>query len=150
MCNTSFIRKLLILITVLVITSCGDSKQKNGKPDQIDGSLCQFSQGSCTKEINGVKITLLINPKTVPSEKNIQLKLSVNKPVKIKSARIEGRDMFMGMIPIKFNSIKNKEFLGDAILGTCASGYMVWRLIVNIDVNGTPSTVFYDFLADNG
>ncbi len=135
---------------VLIITSCGDTKPKKNKPDQIDRSLCQFYKVSCTKEINGVKITLLIDPKSVPSEKKLTLKLSSNKPIKIKSARIEGRDMFMGIIPVQFNYITNIDLLGETTLGSCTSGYMVWRLIVNIDINGTSSSVFYDFLADNG
>ena len=150
MCNTSIHKIISLLIIVISITSCGDVTTKNDKLDQIDRSLCQFSEGSCDNEINGVKIALFITPKTVPSEKNLTINVKTNEPVNIISARIEGRDMFMGIIPIQFNELINKNFSTDVILGSCASGYMVWRLFVTIEKDGISSTVFFDFLADNG
>ncbi|RYV01430.1 hypothetical protein SOPP22_13640 [Shewanella sp. OPT22] len=150
MCYASTLRKITIIITVLLVCSCGDSKQKNAIPDQIDRSLCNFLVSSCLKEANGAEIALFISPNTVPSEQDLTISLKSNKNITIKSARIEGRDMFMGVIPIKVKELNNNDFSANAILGSCASGYMVWRLFVTYELNGQTSTVFYDFLADNG
>ncbi|MBM7072653.1 hypothetical protein JQC92_11535 [Shewanella sp. 202IG2-18] len=150
MCYASTFRKISIIITVLLVCSCGDSKQKNANLDQIDRSLCNFLVSSCLKEANGAEIALFITPNTVPSEQDLSINLKSNKSITIKSARIEGRDMFMGIIPVTTNSLNDKDFSSKAILGSCASGYMVWRLFVTYELNGQTSTVFYDFLADNG
>ena len=105
--------------------------------------------GSCKKESNHAEIALLISPNTVPSGEKLDLSITSNELIKIKSARIEGRDMFMGIIPIKFNRIKNRGFFSNAFLGSCASGYMVWRLFITFEKKGIESTVYFDFLADN-
>ncbi|MGL5045350.1 MAG: hypothetical protein ACRC55_10805, partial [Plesiomonas sp.] len=56
------------------------------------------------------------------------------------SARVEGRDMFMGEIPVLF-SFKNGRWIGDFTVGSCASKQMVW--LVNIMQNDKLSTVSF-------
>ncbi|MCL1077268.1 hypothetical protein D5R81_04885 [Parashewanella spongiae] len=138
-----------LIIIILVVQGCGKKTDENIKPDQNDRSLCQFSVGSCNKKVAGVDFSILINPETIPSEKMLHLTLQTNQKVDAISARVEGRDMFMGVIPVTLKGVDKSHYSSDFILGSCASGYMVWRLFISAEVNGKAVSVFFDFLADN-
>ncbi|MBE8167963.1 MAG: hypothetical protein HAW66_06325 [Shewanella sp.] len=128
---------------------CDDKNTKVTKLDQVDRSLCQFSTGSCTKHVSGLDFSIMIDPETVPSEKILKISLITSVKVQNLSSRIEGRDMFMGAIPVSLKPIDHKAYYADVILGSCASGYMVWRLFVSADIDGKQVNTFFDFLADN-
>lgn len=137
-----------ILIIIITLQACDKNTVKNDKLDQFDRSLCEFSKAWCEKEVNGIKLSILIDPNSVPSEKQLNLNLMSNAPLSDLEARIEGRDMFMGMIPLHFESKDKKSFESKFMLGSCASGYMVWRLFVSGKSDGKEFTIFFDFLAD--
>jgi hypothetical protein len=115
----------------------------------IDETLCQFSVGECYQEVADLQVGLLIDPVNTPSEKPLLVTLNSNQAITNISMRIEGRDMFMGVIPVSLSQIKNTSYQGSLIFGSCSSNYMVWRVFVSFDYQQQPRTLMYDFLADN-
>jgi hypothetical protein len=92
---------------------------------------------------------LTMTPATAPSEKPLRFLLSSDQAIEDISIRIEGRDMFMGVIPVKVTQLSATSFQGDFIYGSCSSNYMVWRALISFSINKQPKTVYVDFLADN-
>ncbi|MFT6132398.1 MAG: hypothetical protein ACJAW2_001120 [Shewanella sp.] len=115
----------------------------------IDKTLCQFSVGECYKKVTDLQVGLLIDPINTPSEKPLIVTLSSNQKITNISMRIEGRDMFMGIIPVSLSEIKDNVYQGPVIFGSCSSNYMVWRVFVSFDYQQQTRTLMYDFLADN-
>jgi hypothetical protein len=66
---------------------------------------------------------------------------------------MEGKTMFMGKIPLFFNTkgeSKANKFVAETMLGSCSEDKMTWRLWLTIEMNGTnneklQTTFFIDF-----
>lgn len=114
-----------------------------------DPSLCQFTLGPCKINIDGISLSLAMTPSTAPSEKPLQIMLSSTQKIDDVSIRIEGRDMFMGVIPVKVTPLSATSFKGNFIYGSCSSNYMVWRALISFSIDKQPKAVYVDFLADN-
>ncbi|WP_227006669.1 hypothetical protein [Shewanella donghaensis] len=141
---------VVLLFFILNLSGCdSQSKPKSTKINVVDSSLCQFEHGSCNQVVNSVEVRLLINPTFTPSEKPLAIDLAFSDAVEDVSMRIEGRDMFMGLIPVALKSDDSQNYVGTAIYGSCSSNYMVWRALVSFKVNGKPQSTWFDFLADN-
>lgn len=62
------------------------------------------------------------------------------------SAYLEGKDMFMGKVPVFFKQgLKGNVLEAESLLASCSEEHMVWRLWVTTDVGGVPETFFVDF-----
>ncbi len=142
-------RILLILIIGLGLSACGQNDKKDMVKSSVDPTLCSFLDNSCTKLTKGVNFTIKITPEGVPSEKELYLSLTADKTLTNIQARIEGRDMFMGIIPISLSQTESGTYNSEFMLGSCASGYMVWRLFINAEHKGQQISTYFDFLADN-
>ncbi|WP_298440105.1 hypothetical protein [uncultured Ferrimonas sp.] len=103
--------------------------------------LCQFQQGPCLRTDSQLQLT----PAHAPSEQPLQMNITLPEGYHIVEARIEGRDMFMGVIPVQFNGNR-----ATTIYGSCSSDYMVWQLFVSAE-NGQGQQInrVFDWLADN-
>ncbi|GIU02839.1 MULTISPECIES: hypothetical protein [Shewanella] len=143
-------KSVFLLFFIANLVGCDSQvNESNTARRTADATLCQFSEGECKQSVHNLSISLLINPIFAPSEKPLQVKLNFSEPVTNVDVRIEGRDMFMGIIPVKLTSADSKSFSGQAIYGSCSSDYMVWRTIVNFELNGEVKSTWFDFLADN-
>ncbi|QSX38891.1 hypothetical protein [Shewanella sedimentimangrovi] len=57
--------------------------------------------------------------------------------------------MFMGIIPLKLEKSDENRYQANAIYGSCSSGYMVWRLFLNLETDaGRQQSLWVDFRAD--
>ena len=119
------------------------------KSEVVDQTLCQFAKEVCEQSVNNQTVSLMINPVFTPSEKPLDIQLTFSVPVSDVQIRIEGRDMFMGVIPVRLETDDQKSFKGTAIYGSCSSNYMVWRTIVSYKQDGVSKSTWFDFLADN-
>ncbi|MGX9462504.1 hypothetical protein ACWXWU_14900 [Shewanella sp. A14] len=133
----------------MFLMACDNSKMPENNQFPVDKTLCQFSQGECYKKVADVSVGLMIDPVNTPSEKPLNLTLKTSQAITNVSIRVEGRDMFMGVIPVSLSSITDNEIQGTLIFGSCSSNYMVWRVFVSFDYQQQPRTLLYDFLADN-
>ncbi|MPY23903.1 hypothetical protein [Shewanella sp. YLB-07] len=142
------------LILAFLCSACSPQQQaETDFPASIfvkDTSLCNFSQASCNKQVTGINLSLLITPFNTPSEKPLTIELASSEAINDVTMRIEGRDMFMGVIPVKLSKLNEKQYNGQLIFGSCSSNYMVWRAFVNFTKNGEPQVAIFDFLADSG
>ncbi|QYJ91826.1 hypothetical protein [Shewanella halotolerans] len=116
---------------------------------EIDPSLCDFHQNSCDKKLGETLISLEISPENTPSEKPLTVTLTSSERLEHLKVRVEGRDMFMGVIPLILSEAGKNTYQGTLIYGSCSSNYMVWRLIASFEIGGQSKTIMYDFLADN-
>lgn len=133
---------------IIFLSSCDDGSMKTSIVTEPDPSLCQFSLSPCTRTIEQLSVTVNLSPGSVPSEKPLHFELLTNMSVTNLRVRLEGRDMFMGIIPISIRETVKNHYEGTLIFGSCGSGFMVWRVWVNFDYLGTQRTLFFDFLAD--
>lgn len=149
-----------LLLFINILQGCGQgapalkNQQKTAIPTLAvtaseDLSLCQFSQGPCRVSVNDIELVIELKPANAPSETPLQFRLSSDKPIENLSIKLEGRDMFMGVIPVRVTAIDRGMFSGDFIYGSCSSHYMVWRAFISFTVHGEPKIAFIDFLADS-
>ncbi|QDE31258.1 hypothetical protein FH971_09875 [Shewanella polaris] len=144
------INKIVIfIISLTFLMACNGDKTAEQQTFPVDQTLCQFSTGECYKKVADITVGLMIDPVNTPSEKPLNLTLTSTQAITNVSVRVEGRDMFMGVIPVSLSSITDNEIHGNLIFGSCSSNYMVWRVFVSFDYQQQPRTLMYDFLADN-
>lgn len=140
---------LCIIGLIFNLCACNDSSEQITDKKKLDPSLCIFSQGECIKQVAGIELKITLSPVDAPSEKPLELKLLSSSAISDVRIRLEGRDMFMGVIPVNIHKLTEKAYEGRTIYGSCSSGHMVWRGFIDFTLNGQPKTVTFDFLADN-
>ncbi|MEE2029530.1 hypothetical protein DIKCMJMK_03422 [Shewanella oneidensis] len=148
MLNRNFGLFLIMLVT-MNLTACNEKTEQQVKTPSADPSLCAFTQGDCLKVAGDVTLRISLSPGNAPSEKPLTLKLLSSDVVDNLQVRLEGRDMFMGVIPVNINQVDKTSYEGQLIYGSCSSGYMVWRGLISFTRNGSEQVVTFDFLADN-
>lgn len=67
---------------------------------------------------------------------------------KVLNAKIVGKAMFMGRIPVKFIAANKHEFTAKTIFGACTTDEMIWQLQVTIEINGEQQVLDFDFLVE--
>ncbi|WP_245597651.1 hypothetical protein [Psychromonas aquimarina] len=78
---------------------------------------------------------------------NFNLKSS-NPDWQVTDAKIVGKEMFMGRIPVTFNTVEKGLFSARTLVGSCITE-MIWQLEINIEMNGLKQVLLFDF-AVNG
>ncbi|WP_299495370.1 hypothetical protein [uncultured Shewanella sp.] len=113
--------------------------------------LCEFRASDCLKKTtnNEVEVVLHLSQPDAPSEVPFRFDLTTSQLVENVTMRLEGRDMFMGVIPVKLTPIDDTSFSGELLYGSCSSGYMVWNAIVTFDYLGKSHQLVFAILADN-
>lgn len=62
------------------------------------------------------------------------------------TAYLEGRDMFMGKVPVFFEQMgEGKAYLAQSLLANCSEEQMVWRLWITVELKEKTKTFFVDF-----
>ncbi len=62
------------------------------------------------------------------------------------TAYLEGRDMFMGKVPVFFDQIsEGNVYLAQSLLANCSEEQMVWRLWITVELKDKTKTFFVDF-----
>ncbi len=62
------------------------------------------------------------------------------------SAYLEGRDMFMGKVPVFFEPTdEGSVYLAESLLANCSEEQMVWRLWITVELIDKKQTFFVDF-----
>ncbi|WP_028765107.1 hypothetical protein [Shewanella colwelliana] len=150
----SSIFKAIIGIAVIIgVNGCKppvDDGDQQAKPIFVkDVSLCDFYEGICIVNVGEDALTLNITPANTPSEKPLSVSVNLPESAVLISARVEGRDMFMGIIPLNLSQTAKTEYKATLIYGSCSSNYMVWRMFVTYRNKGVEQTAMFDFLADN-
>jgi len=61
-------------------------------------------------------------------------------------AKIVGKEMFMGRIPVTFTNLGKGIFSAKTLVGACTTSTMIWQLQINVAVNGIEELLLFDFL----
>ncbi|WP_298774242.1 hypothetical protein [uncultured Shewanella sp.] len=143
--------KLVIVTTVCFLLLACKDKENPTVTFQPDPDVCHFQTSGCQKSLDdiAVALTLILSRPDAPSETPFEFSLSTNQVVENVTMRLEGRDMFMGVIPIRLTQISDKDYSGHLLYGSCSSGYMVWNAIVTFNYLGRHHEVLFAILADN-
>lgn len=139
----------IIISTILLI---GSNYYLSGiNPTPQNSNLCNFQQSPCSTIIEDLQITLSAGTEVIKAESEINFELLVKseKPVIITSAWLEGKDMFMGKIPLFFtpNKITQTNTLVSAqtMIGACTEESMVWVMNVALEVEGEARLIQFYF-----
>lgn len=122
----------ILLVLLLFLFSCSTDETK--APVILDSPICIDSQSNCSNTLPHGEISLLFDRDKVinESEFTIHLQYTGEKKLKNIKAYIEGKDMFMGKIPLLFYPDDNNPqvFIANGQLGSCTNNEMVWTLVV--------------------
>ncbi|MCE9786948.1 hypothetical protein [Shewanella chilikensis] len=142
-------RLFFAIFSLLLLLGCDQAQTPKETQSVSDPSLCDFSVSACVKTLGEQQVSLMLNPSFAPSEKPIHWQLGFNSSVSNLKLRVEGRDMFMGVIPMTPSATEGETFEGQLIFGSCSSGYMVWRVFVSWQQGAEQYSTWFDFLADS-
>jgi len=151
------IKSLSLIASLLFISACkpiieqGSVTAKNLPIAQCIGSqsqceitteLAQFTVKFSQYQLGGKVKTEL--PFVIEIS---QLVRNVKEPRITKvSAYLEGKEMFMGKVPVFFEKEKESNiFLAQSLLANCSEEQMVWRLWITVELKGREQTSFIDF-----
>ena len=88
----------------------------------------------------------VVNP-PIKAEQWINFRLKSNKKEwRVVDAKIVGKTMFMGRIPVTFTKIEKGFFAAKTLVGACTTAIMVWQLQINVEVNKTKKLLTFDFM----
>ncbi|WP_237524195.1 hypothetical protein [Shewanella sp. KX20019] len=143
------LRVLYTLFMAVIVSGCEPDNGKNVTSFKQETGLCNFQKGACSNTVDGTELNLRITPWNTPSEKPLELSLSSSVPLEKVKIRVEGRDMFMGIIPVNLAQETETSYNAPLIYGSCSSGYMVWQAIVSYEQDGIEKFTIFEFLADS-
>ncbi len=90
---------------------------------------------------------LSVNNPPIKAEQWIDFNLqSELKTWRVKEAKIVGKSMFMGRIPVFFKPIDKGLFTAKTLLGACSTSEMIWQLQISVEVNDITEVLLFDFV----
>lgn len=91
---------------------------------------------------------LSVDNPPIKAEQWINFKLEGNgQDWHVIDAKIVGKEMFMGRIPVTFTKI-DKGFSAKTLVGACTTPTMIWQLQINVVVNGIEDLLLFDFIIE--
>ena len=75
---------------------------------------------------------------------NISLTSNISK-WQVLDAKLVGKEMFMGRIPVGFSEVQQGVFIAKVLVGACTTEHMVWQLQIDVEVNGMKEQLLFDF-----
>jgi len=150
-------KPLSLIVILLFISACKPVvEQDSALQKEMPLPQCIKSQSQCeiSTEIAdfSVKFSQLELTGNIKSELPFIIELSqvvskVTEPQLTKlSAYLEGKDMFMGKVPVFFEKGEgDNKFTGNSLLANCTEEQMVWRLWLTVESIEHTQTFFVDF-----
>lgn len=122
-------------IFFLCLYGCFEQKDKLVTAEQFFTDFsCINTNNNCEIEIKNLSFTVLFNVEKIRPEQ--EFIIAINKknelPINKVSGYIEGRNMYMGKIPVVFEETST-QFIAKVTVGACSEPNMQWRLWLNFD-----------------
>jgi hypothetical protein len=90
---------------------------------------------------------LSVDNPTIKAEQWINFKFeSAQQELRVIDAKIVGKEMFMGRIPVTFTKVGKGIFSAKTLVGACTTPTMIWQLQINVTVNGIEDLLLFDFM----
>ncbi len=144
----------MYLFSVVCLISACEPTQEQANSEPLEQFRCIASQTECnvvTKLANfSIKFSQHQLTDNIEAELPFTIELAVidedkNSITNI-SAHMEGRDMYMGKVPVLFKQNGNKTtYLAETMLASCSGGKMVWRLWITAETAEQQQPFFIDF-----
>jgi hypothetical protein len=111
---------------------------------------CLTSQSQCYITLEQARFEILFNVDTVTPEQAFEIIVKGHSPEDnfLIKGYLEGKDMYMGKIPLFFEEDEQGNFVASTMLGSCSEKQMIWRLWLSISNQDKPNKaqqVFIDF-----
>jgi hypothetical protein len=145
---SSLTHGITFALTCLLLTTTACNPVKKNSFVQV-APQCLPSQSRCFVDTNYGKFDVLFNTEKVLTELpfEISLKYAAKREdstekysVTTVSGYLEGRDMFMGKVPVMFSQSTPNIFSANALIGSCSEEKMVWRLWLSIELQVLSAT----------
>lgn len=162
---------ILAVMISLVVVALLSSKNTEKQFHNALLNSCDFATSKCKTTLDFGKVELITKPQLITPESEISFSLNFtqSKVVAIKSAWLEGKNMFMGKIPLFFKKISapnaanntrldNLEsttavasvlFRADTMIGACTEDQMIWQMVVVVEIDGVEQLLFFDFISQS-
>lgn len=156
MLTKSRVAQLLFMMTVLVFLFfwrtfdiTPDKKEiPKTKPQQSKLVRCDFIQ-PC--EFISAQGAFLLSIKNLPIQAEEWIDFELSSPVEgvtVSSAKMVGKTMFMGRIPVKFKKSAPQLFTTKGITGACTTDEMIWELQITVSDGDSSEVLSFDFLVN--
>lgn len=90
---------------------------------------------------------LSVDNPPIKAEQWINFRLEGNgQKWRVIDAKIVGKEMFMGRIPVTFTNLGKGIFSAKTLVGACTNPTMIWQLQINVAVNGIEELLLFDFM----
>ena len=121
-----------------LVAQCIESQNQCEINTELGNFSIKFSQHQLSAKVK-TELPFFIELTQLPQQETMQ---SITKA----TAYLEGRDMFMGKVPIFFEPVsKNNVYLAESLLANCSEEQMVWRLWITVALEDKSKTFFVDF-----
>lgn len=119
---------VLALLLALMAYRTWFSTDNSVPAGQTKDQICDLSHTPCSALMGEKPLTVAIKELPLRAEHDFAIVITggdpASKPIKV---WLEGRDMFMGTIPVSFEQIAG-GWQGTTLVGSCTSPVMVWLL----------------------
>lgn len=147
--SKKLIHFIAAFVFILAITACkGDKTSGNQKNSASSKSVsemqCMAQQTPCQFDVEGGRIDVLFDVSKVVAEQafNMSVRYTGNKTINTVNGYMEGVEMYMGKIPLFFestatspsldNTIKTQVFQGEVLVGSCSAKTMTWKIWLSL------------------
>ncbi len=131
---------LLIFVGLLTSLSLGIIPINNSYNNEDKNSFCHLTNGTCELWLTeGLMTVSLAGPLQTEEPLDITVKLPAD--LAIKQARIEGANMYMGVIPVLLSEQSGGVWSGWFMLGSCSEPRMQWQLLIQLEGYAAPVIV---------
>lgn len=133
---------LLLIVGLLTSISTGIIPINNSYNNDSENTQCILTENHCEFMLTAGRVRVDISGLLTTEE---QLDISVTLPVglTIKQARIEGVNMFMGIVPVQLILQDNGQWEGWFMLGSCTEPRMQWQLQIQFNENESPVSILF-------
>lgn len=129
--------KLLLALGILILIVIGLGIGQ--KEISSNADYCRVTNGACSIDDLGANIDIQFAPASIPLETEVDISMKSASPINIRQAWVEGINMYMGRIPVEFESNDGMNWHSPLYLGMCSEPEMQWQLIVEITGEGGKS-----------
>ncbi len=123
--------------------------QGSDLPVKLDTPLCISGQSTCHISTDLGEFAILFDHAEIVAETSFNLILRSNESITVSvSGYLEGKDMYMGKVPLIFEQNAN-EYIARLLLGACSQPTMTWRMWLTFkdENSGKEFTRFVDFVS---
>jgi hypothetical protein len=156
MLTKSRLVQLLIMMIVLVgliiwrtVTNETLSDKKNNLKSDLQIEKMQITcdyEKPCEFNNEQGSFWLSVHKPPIKAEQWNDISITSNvREWQVLDAKLVGKEMFMGRIPVDFLEEQQGVFSAKVLVGACATEQMVWQLQINIEVNGVKDQLLFDF-----